>query len=256
MEYFKSRDEWHYDPCNCGQHLHENFEVVYMLSGECKAVVEKIEYNIKKGDFLVVFPFQIHEYIPLCNNSKFLVMSIEIQKLSYWIQPFTITSSNAKIDAGNTSDFLRILVSKLEEYPNMKKNSHSGIATSITQTLLLELLNMIPIEERSTIQSTNHEKILLICRAKYKDSAFNLEMLSQKTGLSIRTISRFFSNDVKVPFSRFISLMRLNHVRDLVEKRNYSITNAALESGFGTIRSFNLVFKKEFGTSPREFFKK
>ena len=34
MKYFRSMDDWHYDPCDYIMHFHENFEIVYMLSGK------------------------------------------------------------------------------------------------------------------------------------------------------------------------------------------------------------------------------
>lgn len=255
MKYFRSMDDWHYDPCDYIMHFHENFEIVYMLSGKCKATVDKTEYILDVGDFLVIFPFQIHEYAPLGENNKFVVLSLDAKRISDWIPIMKVTTKNGKVASEKVSDYLKTLIKRIEETPRCRDGINHAISTSISQTILLELLSMIEIEERNEIFHSNHEKILLCCENEFRDCSFNLETLSKKTGISVRTISRFFSQDIKVPFSRFISLLRLESVRILVEKNDYTITTAALESGFGTIRSFNLVFKKEFGVAPRDYFK-
>ncbi|MBR3967490.1 MAG: AraC family transcriptional regulator [Clostridia bacterium] len=256
MKFFEAMDEWHYDPCQYMMNFHEHFEIVYMISGKCKAIVDNVEYILEVGDFLVVFPFQIHEYIPLEDkNNKFLVMSLTAKRISDWYPTMKITTKNGKVAAENVSDFLKLLVKKIESTPRARSGSDHAITTTISQAILLELLTMIEIFERSEILVTNHEKILLCCEAEFRDYTFTLEALSKKTGISKRSISRFFSNDIKISFSRFISLMRLEYARKLIKRKDYTFTTAALESGFGTVRSFNMAFKREFGVAPRDYFK-
>ena len=55
-------------------------------------------------------------------------------------------------------------------------------------------------------------------------------------------------------FCEFLNICRFNKACELLSKRcDLTITQAALESGFGSIRSFNRVFKAIYGQTPHQY---
>ena len=80
-----------------------------------------------------------------------------------------------------------------------------------------------------------------MCIENYKDNTFSLEKLSKLVGLSSRTLSRFFKDYLKMSFSGFVSKLRLNATIYCL-RDGMSVTQVSINSGFGSIRTFNRVF--------------
>jgi AraC-like DNA-binding protein len=50
----------------------------------------------------------------------------------------------------------------------------------------------------------------------------------------------------------FIRTIRLDHARDLLQTRQYSVTEVSEMCGFSSVGYFSTVFRKQFGHSPSE----
>ncbi len=53
-----------------------------------------------------------------------------------------------------------------------------------------------------------------------------------------------------MPFSRYLNTVRVSAASEMIAEGKISMTNIAIKCGFGTIRSFNRVFKELTGYSP------
>lgn len=55
-------------------------------------------------------------------------------------------------------------------------------------------------------------------------------------------------------FREFINYYRIEYAKNLLrnpEKKNEKISSIAFDSGFGSVTSFNIVFKKHTSTTPQ-----
>lgn len=71
--------------------------------------------------------------------------------------------------------------------------------------------------------------------------------------LNRASFSRHFSNFTGQSFTSFLQKVRLEHCRRLIATSDYTITEAALESGFQNLSNFNRVFRQNWGCTPRQF---
>lgn len=98
---------------------------------------------------------------------------------------------------------------------------------------------------------------MAICRAmSYLEEHFTekitLEQLSKAIGVNRVYASKMFSKYLNgITFTEVLSHIRLNRAIRLL--RQTTVTQAALESGFGSVRQFNRIFKKVTGKTPREY---
>jgi len=53
--------------------------------------------------------------------------------------------------------------------------------------------------------------------------------------------------------NEFIRTARLNYAVKLLKSGNYSVTEAAFESGFNDIKYFRKRFQDQFGATPSEY---
>ena len=63
-------------------HNHESFEILYITASTLRAVVDKKEYTLTKGDILIINPFRLHyaEYITLNEFNEHLAFNIMLKK--------------------------------------------------------------------------------------------------------------------------------------------------------------------------------
>ena len=64
-----------------------------------------------------------------------------------------------------------------------------------------------------------------------------------------------FRSAFGIGIGRYISTVRLKNALLLLEDKCSSVTEIALECGFGSIRTFYRAFEREFGCSPSEYIK-
>jgi len=72
-------------------------------------------------------------------------------------------------------------------------------------------------------------------------------------GVSESYFSAFFHERVGMRFVQWLHAERVAAAKRLIERSNVSITDVALETGFGDLRSFERAFKRHAGTTPRRY---
>ena len=83
----------------------------------------------------------------------------------------------------------------------------------------------------------------------------SLKKMSFDLGYNTYYLSHFFNYYFNCSFKQYLHMLRLKHFITLVREENSSITDAALSSGFNSVRTLNRVFKEEFGVTPKEYMK-
>ena len=72
-------------------------------------------------------------------------------------------------------------------------------------------------------------------------------------GLEKKYFSSFFRGKVGVPFTSWLSSVRLEAAVQLLSTRNYAISSVADRVGFADLRTFERNFKRVLGTTPSNF---
>jgi AraC-like DNA-binding protein len=91
----------------------------------------------------------------------------------------------------------------------------------------------------------------------YRDPDMDLQSLSNSLGVSSSHLSSVLNEKLGVNFRTFINRYRLDEARELlVTQPEKPILEIAFSVGFNSKTSFNTLFVKETGTSPREYRKK
>lgn len=90
----------------------------------------------------------------------------------------------------------------------------------------------------------------------YLDSDLTLKKLAQQIGCSENTISKALNSCLGLSFHQFVNQYRIDAFKRNLERQELSHLNflgIALESGFGSKSTFNLVFKKNTGITPKQY---
>ncbi len=96
----------------------------------------------------------------------------------------------------------------------------------------------------------------MLSNAHYLDKDLSLNTFAKLTGYSQKEISKALNSCLKLSFHEFVNNYRVDAFKKNLEKKQFehlSLLGLALESGFGSKSSFNLVFKSNTGITPKKF---
>jgi AraC-like DNA-binding protein len=71
-------------------------------------------------------------------------------------------------------------------------------------------------------------------------------------GLERKYFSAFFHRRVGIPFSRWVTLLRLARAIELIRSEDNSLGIVAAQAGFADRRTFERAFRRYLGVTPRE----
>jgi AraC-like DNA-binding protein len=150
----------------------------------------------------------------------------------------------------NIVPLLRELILHACKFPRL----HRRVATErhIVELILdqLKVVESIPIQLPYP-RDSRARRLADILRSNPSEQR-SLKALSAECGASARTIQRLFAEESGLSFSRWRQRARLLHaVRSLATGQ--SVTNAALEAGYGTTSAFISMFRKQLGTTPTRY---
>ncbi|MCR4922387.1 MAG: AraC family transcriptional regulator [Lachnospiraceae bacterium] len=87
-------------------------------------------------------------------------------------------------------------------------------------------------------------------------SDLTMEDMALEAGFSTAYFSRLFKAQLGLPFSKYLTNVRIRHVEELLSQTDKSISEIALETGFSNGDYLCSRFKQRVGLSPTEYRKK
>jgi len=234
-------------------HFHANLEILYTRKGTQTLLFQGQTYRMNPGDLMVIFPFQAHEFIVPGEGYGQLICCHPIFFSVFTHSLLTMVPEAPILSADRVPERICTLLDLIMDTPEGPHRKET--LNSLFCALFWEILDILPLVSLGGKWNADIERLMIACMELYRDPELSLEMISGICGISTRSISRFFSERMGVSFPRFISMLRLHDALEQMT-RGTVITDAALSSGFGSVCSFNRVFREVFGTSPRLYIQK
>jgi AraC-like DNA-binding protein len=232
-----------YDNCEWYYHFHNNYELVYILSGEVTAIIDEHTENLCSGDFALILPNQIHSFHTPLNSKVWIGVFSEDFIFAFSSQISKRVGEQAKFlcDAVIRDYVLHLLLEKDTHDIYLLKSCFYAICDQYQKNI-----NLV------TKEFDNNS---LICEiVDYVSSNFKsnitLHQMSNDLGFEYHYLSRRFHTIFNMNFCQFVNQYRVNFANELLAQNYGSIADVAFESGFQSVRSFNNVYKDFFETVP------
>ena len=81
----------------------------------------------------------------------------------------------------------------------------------------------------------------------------SLKEFGEQFHLSEKYISRYFKEHFHITLSQYITYLRLEHAKQLLQDTDMPVTEVALQSGYQNVSYFIRSFKKTYGISPLKY---
>lgn len=94
---------------------------------------------------------------------------------------------------------------------------------------------------------------LEIIRQNLSDPNLSLSFVAEKVGLSEAYFSSLFHSELNAPFRKYLTNLRIEEAKYLLEQGEYKIWDIASRTGFSDESYFSKVFKKVTDVSPKDW---
>ncbi len=252
-------------------HFHPNYEIYFLLSGQCQHFVEGQSFNLDTYDFVLLKPFRLHqtnyfEYQPCKRLIIQFNMDFFKRRLS---EAFESLEALFNMEEP-VFRFSQHQNSQLIHYFNqMYKASKQKTSTSdlLITGLFIQLLDQLS-NQRNTNDYFHHKqdesllsgnpienKIYKITSYIHHHYAENLtlESLSSNFYISPHYLSRQFKLTTGFTLILYIQETRIKRAQELLLDTDMKIIDIIDQCGFGSISQFNRVFKNLAGCSPSKY---
>lgn len=257
-----------YDHSMNSRHMHQEYEIYYLLDGERYYFIESETYLIEKGTLVFINRNEIHK-----TTAATMVRDFDRALLSIrgeWLNPFLHSLGLSSVEQFFVNQRIVILNKEEQEYTNglfqiivkelRDKNENYECMVKMKLAELLLFISRRNISEKSEHQvflshSVKHQKIREITEyiKQNRQNAITLQSLADNFFISKGYLSRIFKEVIGFTVTEYINIQKIKYAQDLVESTNHSITKIAEISGYESITYFEKIFKKYTGISPKKY---
>ncbi|MDE7270988.1 MAG: AraC family transcriptional regulator, partial [Acetatifactor sp.] len=131
-----------------------------------------------------------------------------------------------------------------------------NLAEGYLELLLADLFTSpaaLPLQRQKSGENLELEQRVLLYLDRHFTEELSLDLLAKEFGVSRFHLSRLFSEKFQTTFPRYVNSRRLEYARELLAESNDSVTNIALDAGFGSSRSFFREFREAFHMTPNAY---
>ena len=246
-------------------HWHDEFEIIYVKSGLLTVSISGESYIGKAGDAFVVSPGNLHLMGSQTGTVDYFTFLFPLKYISFRTDDMLDDKLLEPLNSGHlmicprVKDTAKELCEQLIEiYMAKKDESESKIATQVrTKIILLQfILEMWKkgfVIENDTSGRNIVEKEMVSYIQQNFTGKISLKEFGEQFHLSEKYISRYFKEHFHITLSQYITYLRLENAKQLLQDTDLSVTETAMQSGYQNVSYFIRSFKKTYGISPLKY---
>ncbi|MFS0639017.1 helix-turn-helix domain-containing protein [Mesobacillus foraminis] len=253
-------------PSMTNHHIHQDYEIFYLLEGERIYQINGKEYLIKKHHLVFIDKNLIHkttvnsrdkdvyDRIVINFRDSFLEASaVHLLKQLFENGPHILQIPPCKRERIRSN-----LVTQLEEYQLSQGDKDLYLKSLLTQLLIESARLLEPKKTPSNSGNppigtiTDIEAMIAFINGEYSNDV-SLRVLSQQFHLNEQYISKLFKKYTGCSFIDYLNAIRINEAKRLLNESALKVNLIAKKVGYSNNVHFWRVFKKMTGMSPNEY---
>lgn len=232
-------------------HIHNAVELVVLTAGNVTAQCGRERLELQSGDVFIAFPNQVHSY----ENSRDVECYLLILPVKQYLTPYATVFANQKPESAmirrGTWEHTG-LKTLLEMVCVDAETASVEVLRGYAQVIFGKLLNICPMSAADGQSNELIGRLLCYLETHYKEP-LSRETVARAMGYNESYISHVISKNLQTTLSEYINSLRIYDATMMLQQTDIAITQIVEELGYGSIRNFNRVFRKQMGVSPREY---
>ena len=227
--------------------FHSQIEIYLVRSGAVEILVNNRKKVVRAGGISVSLSYDAHGY-----------RAVEESEVAHLIIPRSYCTEFLHLLSGTRSYYPFIddadtftLVSDFLD--RIRITSNELQRRGYVYVILGAILEKLTASDEIDSQELNFSADVLIYISEHFREELTLGRLAAALGYNESYLSRSFHQTFGISFGKYLNMQRLREALALMREGKMSITECALESGFGSMRSFYRAFHDKFGCTPKEY---
>ncbi len=244
--------------CEIATHWHYDFEAAFVRAGSVSVSLNGAAARLTAGDAFVCSNGDIHSYSDPSADSLVLLLTFDpyaARKAGTLVFDSPVQSGVFRPDAMRLDTRLDKLLDRMhEEYAHLNSASAFFLYGYILEIQGILSRYYIKHEFQGGGQPaqahlhTIRESISFI-EGHYSEEITIAEM-AKAALMSVSNFSREFKKITGTGFKEYVNLVRLREVAAAMGEGREGVAGIAYDCGFGSVRTFNRVFRRHYGLTP------
>jgi AraC-like DNA-binding protein len=239
-------------------HWHENYEICQPLDNPCSFRIDGEIINANPGDIVAISEQTVHQFIIGSNDTRIRIVQFKpniLLGLTERVRPLRTHIPYSEIHENPEIERQLNCIFTLMEHEKYTERYKTNIYfKSLTASLYFFLQQHFQLEGQHS--SRNSSKYDFYRMVEYINTNFTenltVNSISAHFYFSRGKVASVFKKYSGMTVNEYVNRLRIKRANILLANGE-SITNAALYSGFESIRTFNNNYKKIMGKTPREY---
>ena len=242
-------------------HWHEKIELCKVLSNNCKFKIDGKIVSASVGDIVFISESMIHQFLIDDNDTEILICQFPLKLLLNFSQQLSLIKTHITYDEIKQIPRLEEMLSTIFDMMEQENIVERAISNPLMHSLVTSLYFLLAryFSKDKTSFSSERDRQEFYRIVDYINSHINenltLEHIAKNLYMSRGRLALIFKKYAFEGLNQYINKLRIKNANYLLA-RGASITEAAIESGFQSIRTFNNVYKSIMNMTPSEYIKK
>lgn len=237
------------------KHWHRSVEIFAVCRGSLRFYIDDKPWDLRADEFMIVNSNEIHSVdSPFPNETIVLQIPLKMFEDYFTGEQFIwFTHEPGRRDARFmelVKDLYHTYVDRACGYDMKMKSLFYDI-----MYYLVKEYRLTEVDQRFVRKNKNLGKLSMIT-SYMKDNYtgdLSLEEVARVFGYSPTYLSRMFQRYAGIGFKAYVQSIRLEYAVKILENGGYSVTEAAIRSGFSGSKALARAFQKKYGILPSEY---
>ncbi len=236
------------------RHCHDNYELLYVIDGDGKYIIEGREYPLRSHTLVVIPPLEYH-YVDISPDASYERCVIRFRDSDVLPECREILSMFAKKDGEDEyfyiSDMSEPAFTAIFEQLEYAENIPDAHRAFYISSLVSNLLLLLSVTERDKVTYDNAELGARVIKYlnEHIEKDVSLDKLAKRFFVSKYYLCRAFKKHNGISVHGYINQKRVMYAKQLIEGGE-SASSAAYRVGFGDYSAFYRAYVKILGKAP------
>lgn len=252
-------------------HWHEELQFTMVKTGKINAKINGLDYQLKAGEAIFINHDILHQMTALEEGSSYISLNFPKELLGFfpgsrmaldYVTPFTAFLEFPAVLIPTAEAWQQKLLQHIKKIEALYFAEHFfaweyELALQLCQIWYL-LLGSGVFQAKAAvkkIKDSHYDRLLTMIQFIHQNFAENLHLtaIAASANISASEANRLFKTYTALTPYKFLLDYRLQKSCELLTLETKNMTEIALEVGFADTSHFIQVFKKKYGTTPKNF---
>jgi AraC-like DNA-binding protein len=242
-------------------HWHDRYEFCQVLTNDLRVIIEGKEICASVGDIIAINERVVHQFIIDNDNTLVRICQLPMKLLLNFKSTVKPLKAHITVEEISGIPELSEKINKL--FDMMEQEEKAGLVPNdpFLQSMASSVYFLLEryFSETYSIFSEERERqefyqVIEYVNAHFKED-ITVEAISKSLYISRGRLASSFKKYAGEGVSEYINKLRIKNANFMLSQ-GASITEASMESGFRSIRTFNNVYKGVMNMTPSEYIRK